>query len=851
MIFPRFFRLVCRALVVSAACLHVVGSASAIQPERWTHSTESDFADGEFDGVVVTNLGDLKLAAAVEPVAELPEEVSVVYDVEIIGETIYVAAGPEGKLLAVEAGEVREVAAPAGKQVFCLDQLDGVLLVGVSGSPSSVQMLYEEVLVEIAAWPETRYVWDLAVVGPDLVVATGSEGVVTRVSDARGYIQAVLTGEPAEPPAQGKLLDTAQANVLCLAVGPDRVVYAGTDTDGLIYRIDPDGSTYVVYDADEPEIGALRVTDDGTVYAGTADAEQARPGRLEEAAEEETGRPDVPAVPSEVAPEAESPIELPVEPEPLPLADPAADSPDADTPPNDLGGEEAAPQDAPAPDAVEDAEADAATESEARDAADDDASDTEEDSAGSPTAEQYDALREAVRERLLAARQSGSLDTRGDSPAASRADRPRPTRNARSSSSRDKSGNAVYRIDPEGFVTEVFRDSVMVLKLAQRPDGKLLIGTGNEGQLYLLDPAAGETSVLNDLEPQQLLAVAVAPDGLLVAGANPAALLRLSGGTAESGTYLSAPLDATQISLWGTFLLTAELQPGTEVEVETRSGNVADPEIAAWSPWENAGTVAYAADHPPLQPHEIAVSSPPARFLQYRLTFERPGDAPPGPGPVVEKIELAYVMPNLRPSLGSITAEYPGFPGLDLPASPEMEISWEASDDNGDRLRFTLDYQPAAGDQWLTLAEDLDDTSYSWDTRLVPDGRYRLRVAVTDRLDNPGEMALTAARRADPVLIDNTPPESVAMQLEVGDDGQVRLAGTAVDNYSPIHSIAYRLGDDEDYTPILPDDLIYDSTREAWSATLSDLPSGSHAVTVRATDTRGNANYVSELFEIP
>src|SRR5262249_49489378 len=57
-----------------------------------------------------------------------------------------------------------------------------------------------------------------------------------------------------------------------------------------------DGSlhdSYVLYNAGEPEIGALVVFADGTIYAGTADADQARPGRLNEAVGTEVGRPEL------------------------------------------------------------------------------------------------------------------------------------------------------------------------------------------------------------------------------------------------------------------------------------------------------------------------------------------------------------------------------------------------------------------------------------------------------------------------------------------------------------------------------------------------------------------------------
>jgi len=53
-------------------------------------------------------------------------------------------------------------------------------------------------------------------------------------------------------------------------------------------------------------------------------------------------------------------------------------------------------------------------------------------------------------------------------------------------------GNAIYRIDRDGFVTEVFRQPVLVLSILVR-DNKLLVGTGNDGTVYQVDPSAEET----------------------------------------------------------------------------------------------------------------------------------------------------------------------------------------------------------------------------------------------------------------------------------------------------------------------------------------------------------------------
>ena len=890
-----------------AACVAV--SAGAIQPQTWTHSTEADFEAGETDGVVVTNLGDLKLATSAEPVGELPEGVTLIYDLLTVGGTTYLAVGPEGRVLTLRNGRYEEVAAFEGEQVFTLaDGGDGRLLAGVSGEGlSRVVRLAgrggggEGGKVEtVAVLPGEWYVWDLLTVDGATYVATGTEGRVYRfdtleamtdeeVEAARPATQpagddadgAAATqpgdgGDAATTQAEGVagdgdeddaidesgddpdaelpehvVLDTSQANVLCLAAGPDGeggAVYAGTDTEGLIYRLTSDGKVFIVYDAAEPEIGALAVAEDGTVYAGTADAEQARPGRLGEAAGEEAGRPARSSptevdVDVEVAP-ADPADPLPVEPDPQPLQAGGADTP-APTP-ADPAAAPAAPPAAPSADtpAAADAPAPGGDDTAAADAS----------APAKPTSEQYDALRDEIRERLVTARESGSLAGRPASASGGAGGAgARPTRAAReataASAGSTEGGNAVYRIDPRGFVSEVFRESVMVLNLAFDPQGHLLIATGNEGQLYRLDPDAGEVTVVNDLEPQQLLAVTAGGDGLMVAGSNPAAVYRLSPDTAASGTYTSPALDASQVSLWGTLRVTAAVPRGDSLTVETRSGNVADPELAGWSEWTDPQPLGTRDGASPYDPRQATVDAPPARFLQYRLTLGHGDDADAAATPTVNRVELAYVVPNLAPKLSSLTAAYSEFAGVDQPVSAAMSIVWEAEDPNADRLLYRLEYRPVDAEGWLPLAEDVTETSYEWDTQRTPDGRYVLQVTASDRLDNPGTMARTASRETDPVLVDNTPP--TLENLDVTVDGKTAtLSATVTDDFTAVRGVAYALDDAEQYEPVLPDDLIYDSTSESFSAIIPDLSPGSHTLTVRAIDARGNAAYQSRIFTV-
>ena len=122
-----------------------------------------------------------------------------------------------------------------------------------------------------------------------------------------------------------------------------------------------------------------------------------------------------------------------------------------------------------------------------------------------------------------------------------------------------------------------------------------------------------------DLEPQQAPSLMVVGDGQVLLGtANPGAVVRLYDRYAESGTLTSAPLDAEQVSLWGKFQVMASMPAKTAIQLQTRSGNVADPEAGSWSDWSaphtlelDAGASAY-----------LDIASPTARYLQYRFTLK-------------------------------------------------------------------------------------------------------------------------------------------------------------------------------------------------------------------------------------
>ena len=843
-------------LLLTVCCLTT--ATWAVQPQRFINNSEADFSKGETQDTIVTNLGDVKLASDITTLADMPEDVSILFDTARMSDgTLYLAAGPEAKLLERKDDELTEVLSLEGEQIFTLAQHNGELLVGVSSEKNSrIAALRNGALETVVELPEVRYIWQLLPIKQDdqavLFVAVGTPGKVLRIALAD------------DPPKIATWLDVSQDNVLCMAQHEDKL-YAGTDKDGLVYRLpltaannrdDENANTpqpYVVYDAAEPEIAALIVAPNGTVYIGTADAEQARPGRMEDAVEEAEGRLVSPGKPADSAPEDPQDPDTPEAPEVPDMPEIPGEAPQPD------------PVDGEAGDVVDatgatEADANAVEAGEPATVADEMTEPAEEADTdqGRITSEQRDRLRDLLKAKLVEARESGRLQTnvrgqRGGGNAMNRQrgnnNRPRPV----AQKAQKKQGNAVYRVDSDGFVAEVFRESVMILDLALvRDNTKLIIATGNEGQIYQLDIANEESAILTDVEGQQVTTIIEDSNNAIIFGtANPAALIRMTDAYATTGTFISESFDAQQISLFGMIDLNLSMPEGTSVMVQTRSGNVADPEMAPWSDWTEPVTFSPDDGVSPLAPRSTKVQSSPARFLQYKLTLKGNDRATP----VVDKAEMTYVMPNLKPVIESVRGEYPSRNARnqqqnELPPPPTvMDIEWQATDANQDRLIFTLQYQPGGAKKWLSIAEDLQENRFEWQTQRVPDGRYLIRVTASDRLDNPPDMAKSTVRQSDPVVVDNTPPtlDKVNKTLE---NKTLTLTGVANDALLPIGGIAYVLNDQESYTQVLPNDLIFDSTSEAFTVKIAGLAQGSHVLTIRVIDTRGNARYESILFEI-
>ena len=802
----------------------LTSSALAVGTSHWTHTTEADFKAGKFDNVVATNLGDLKLSRNVRTIVHQDARVSAVYALaEGADGAIYAATGPQGVLLRVNGDKV-ETAAVLGDNVnlfAVLVDAQGNLLVGTGGEHGQIFRVDprkpDQKPTEIFSAAGVQYVWALRQT-PDgnLYAATGPNGQLFEI----------------HPDGSNKVLfDTEENNLLSLVSDGKDLLYVGTDPNGHVYRVNrKSGESFVVFDAPETEVSALAIDARGNVFAGTGQSTGAEGDVDTSGAAEKTGRPEVDQDQPRVAPPI--PGEPPKSPEPpkLPLPGP--------------GDPPAIPR--------------AAVRSEMPIA------DRRLPIGGVPNRQSAVGNRQSDPLYLQAApgepdpepnpnprpgpgRKPGPNQPPGaDATKQAQGDAPRIHAVASQKAGQPPAeGNAVYRIDPQGFVTEIFRGPVLVLSIYEN-NGVLLVATGSEngGMVYQINPAAEETSVVTKIDPQQVLSLLPAKDGRVYMGtANEGQIASMSSGYATSGTFTSSVLDAQQISRPGKIHLRGLLPEKTKLTIATRSGNVAETSDSGWSKW---------SDEAPATEY-VEVASPAARFYQYRLSFHA-SDAG-SETPVVDEVDVAYQVPNQTPSVKSIKVTTGGA-GASVAAelssdskgpggTGTVSISWEASDPNNDQLRYTLYYRRDSTGPWILLKDKLVEASFDWNTRSVGDGRYQVKVVASDALANPMGEGRSSARVSDSVLVDNTPPVIGDVSAQPRGAGGATVKLKAVDRTSTIALLEYAIDGSGDWQSVLPVDKIADSPEEAYELTLGGLTPGPHQVTVRATDAHGNQAFES------
>jgi outer membrane protein assembly factor BamB len=401
---------------------------------------------------------------------------------------------------------------------------------------------------------------------------------------------------------------------------------------------------------------------------------------------------------------------------------------------------------------------------------------------------------------------------------------------------RPSQASCVYKITKDGFVTDIFSETAVLFCLAEQ-DGKLLVGAGNDGQLFAVDPVSEQQAIIyKDEQASQITAVVVAGNDLYLGTANPAKLIKLGKNFASEGTYTSDLIDTGQPAKWGKLQIEADMPRGCKVMVASRSGNVKDVNDPTFSNWTDLVEVT----------EPIQLRCPLGRFCQYKLVLQSEQGRT---SPVIREIAVASAVPNLAPKIKSVSVnrvEAPGKTGV-------FKISYKAEDDNGDKLTYKIDFRKVGRTNWIELEDEIEKEDHEWDGKTVEDGRYEVRVTASDARSNTTTTKLTGSRISDPVVVDNTGPEIKTVEQKIdAENGKkfVTLRLQVSDQLSAIGQLQYTVDSNTEWKGTVPEDLVYDTTDEKFTIVIEDLKPGEHILAVKVQDDLGNTTYKTFEFNL-
>jgi hypothetical protein len=392
--------------------------------------------------------------------------------------------------------------------------------------------------------------------------------------------------------------------------------------------------------------------------------------------------------------------------------------------------------------------------------------------------------------------------------------------------------NSVYRIGLDGAVREVFREKAMVLSLLKE-GGRLLVGSGMDGQLFEVDEGGRERAELARLDHGQVMCLCRRRDGSVVLGAgDPGKLYVLQDHYADRGAVISDVMDAKMISRWGAVRWQADAPEKTSVTVCVRSGNVAEPD-ETWSDWS-----AEQAD-----PAKAVAAAPAARFLQYRVTMTTDD---PTATPAVRGLTVRYQTVNQAPEVTKIEA--PDLNAVNLETPKKLRFKWTAQDANEDELTYSLFVRKEGWKNWAAVEEDFDKTEYEWDSTAMPDGVYQLKVVASDRRDNPDGEALTGERVGVPFVVCHTPP-TVTLKVVGLDGDRAVVEATAASALVRLTAASFTLNGKKPVN-VFPDDGLFDDKTETFKFKTDALKPGTYVLVLRVRDAAGNTGSGDATFTV-
>lgn len=719
-----------------AACLLIVNAAALAGGSAvWESHTYEDFLKGRFEGVALTRDGRLILAPNLETLADTGD--AGIWSVATAPDgTVYFAGGHRGRLWRYRRGSKAEIVWQAPQpEIFAL-ATDSRGRLFAATSPNGKIFLFENGKATEYFDPKATYIWALKI-APDgsLYAGTGSEGKIYRIAKA----------------AEGEVFyETGQSNVTALGFDAQGRLLAGTEPNGILYRIEAKGKAFALHDANLQEIRAIVPGARGETYVAALGGSQAQK-QAQAAVSAATSTAPAGVVTTSITVTAE--------------ADARAQS-----------GIEVKPKaDAPKPTATAPPEAQA------------------------PAAP-------------------------AEIPGMEKA--------------------AIYRINPDGTIETVWsskEDNILDLTIK---GGDISFSTDRQGRIYQLSSQLSSALLLETREGETTRLIEAGGE-LLAATSNSGKLLRI-GEPAKQGRYISAVHDAGNAARWGRI----EWRGEGSLIFRTRSGNSARPD-ATWSDWSAPITDAARNQipSPPARYVQWLADLPQNSAVDaVSISYQTPNGKPQ-----VRSIQVMPQWTALPPKLSapapstssySITvtdtgeaspATSAGTPSQVVPRSgtPQILISWQADDPDNDRLLYNLEYRAASESRWIALRKDIAENSVLEDAERFADGRYIFRVTANDSASNQPDQVKRAELVSAPVLIDLTPPQVTA---------RIQGRGASIDasdSASPLRRAEASI-DGGAWQPLAAADGVIDGRKETFEFKAPSTQ-GEISVVIRVIDAAGNA----------
>ncbi|MGH9564384.1 MAG: SMP-30/gluconolactonase/LRE family protein [Candidatus Angelobacter sp.] len=362
-------------------------------------------------------------------------------------------------------------------------------------------------------------------------------------------------------------------------------------------------------------------------------------------------------------------------------------------------------------------------------------------------------------------------------------------------------GSDIYMLAPDGSPRKLWSSPEdIVYALDFDSSGRLIAGTGNKGRIYAIEKNGDYVDLLR-ASANQVTSFSKAPgSGLYCSTSNLGKIFVISNTLEPEGSFESDVQDSRIFSRWGR----AEVRGSGNFDLFARSGNVDNPD-RNWSSWSRVDLN-----------KDSRLDIPPARFVQWRAVL-RPADPPTR----IDEVAINYLSKNVAPVIDDIVvqqgarflpqvrAAVPDAVTVNFgppPAAPphvefqpaatrdrsSVAVRWSSHDENDDDLVFSLFYRGEDERDWKLLKSGLTDSFYSFDSGLLPDGSYFIKVLASDAPSHTPEEALTDDKESLRFAVDNTAPriENLAARIEAQ---QLHVTFHATDDSSPVKRAEYSI----------------------------------------------------------